>query len=213
MRILILIVLLAFQAKGEQVWNGALAYDPPFKMFTNSQPSTEASPEEVWTFYTTGMSAGTNGVAEVTFSLTSAETAGPPLPTQPLRSVADLKRFLNAMLGGDSRGQYYSVTNIELDGREALMCTTTTNWIPQGPSKWLCSVGFFWEQNAVWQKSTICAITITAERRETLRVLVNSLKTVKLRKRRAAQPLRGAGGDQPSRSVTIRGSVAVGPHR
>jgi hypothetical protein len=186
MKFLLSLLLLAFEAQGAQFWDGAISYDPPFRMYTNAQPSRVGSPEGNWTFYTTGMSAGTNGVAEVSFSLGSVEDLGLPQPAQPLTTIAGLKNSFDSLIS--SSGKYYSTATIELGGMEALMCTAITNNIPHGLLKWYCTVSFFWEQNPVWQKSRICTITMTAQKRETLGLLTNSLKTVKVIKGKANNP-------------------------
>jgi hypothetical protein len=158
------LLLLASEAQGVQFWGGTLSYDPPFSMVTNESP---------WlvTFSTLGLSVGSNGVAEVRFSLAPIH---PPAPT----TIASLKRFFDSQssLGGN----YYSTDIIKVGGKEAVMCTVKTNTTPHGPSKWQCTVTFFWEQTPAGQNSLICTINMAAESRDTLGLLTNSLKTVKL---------------------------------
>ena len=74
------------------------------------------------------------------------------------------------------------------------MATTPTNQIAGEPIKWRGSVCFFWEVKPVWQNSTICSITITAETRETFNLLTSSLKTVKVlgRKTEMTGPSQGS---------------------
>jgi hypothetical protein len=160
------LLLLVSEAQGVQFWEGIVSYDPPFNMYTNESP---------WlvTFHTPGTSAGSNGVAEVTFSLT------PIHPSAPL-TIHSLKKFFDSQssLGGN----YYTTDLIKVGGREAVLCIAKINTTPQGPSKWQSTVTFFWEQMPAGQHNVICTINMSAESRETLGLLTNSLKTVKVLK-------------------------------
>lgn len=181
MSLLAFTLLIVSPARGEQFWNGAVSYDPPFRMQTNSRPNHVGLPLEDWEFYTWGSSSGTNGPAKISFHVEQLVTpSDPDSPVEPIRTILDLKRLIDSKLKDDPRGIYYSTKIIQFAGRTALGCETSTNQVAQGPSQWLYSVCFFWEQDPNWQKTTVCDIELTAESRETLKILRSSLGSVKV---------------------------------
>ena len=150
-------------------------------MLTNSAPSKEGGNSNDWQFYT--IASSTNGLAEVTFHVDSLESfLGPDTPDTPIRNASELKRFMDSKLPSEPTGTNYTTRLTEIDGRPALLSLAHTNRIPQGPSQWFCGACFFYESNSVWRKSTVCAITIAAQRRETLYALTNSLNTIKVQR-------------------------------
>ena len=168
-----------FKASGVEFWKGAISYEPPFKMFTNSEPNAAGIAADDWMFYTMG--SDTNGVAEVTFHLESLQKhLGSDKPARAVRTLTDLKQFVSSKLREESQGQFYSVGAFNLGGREAIVCTSTTNRVPPGPSQWHCGIVFFWNQNPDWEKSTICAIAVTSQKLKTLGLLTNSLRTISI---------------------------------
>ena len=172
------------QARSTEFWNEDVSYSPPFKMFTNSTPGNAARTTEDWEFYT--MASDTNGIARVVFHIeTIAKFIEPEIPAKPVKTISDLKGLVDAGLKTEARGTNYSTSIIEINGRQALSSRTRTNNIQGGPSgEWLHAVCFFWDQNTDWQKTTVCTVVLTAEKRETLNILENSLKTIKFQRRK-----------------------------
>jgi hypothetical protein len=175
------VLLSVFSVSGEQFWDGAISYQPPFPMFTNSRPSTVPATAQDWEFYT--MASNTNGIAEIAFHLESVGSfLGADKPSTPITNVSDLKRFLESS-PASALATNFSSSIIEIDGRQALIPVARTNWIEGRQVDWFGGAYFFWESNADWQKSTLCAIKIAAVRRETLYALTNSLRTIKIKVR------------------------------
>jgi hypothetical protein len=100
---------------------------------------------------------------------------------EPLKTIADLKHFFDSKMRTETSGTNYSLNLVQLDGREALSYQARTIQASGMKSKWFCSICFFWEQNPDWEKSIVCTILVDAETRETLNLLKNSLRSVKVR--------------------------------
>ncbi len=179
MRLFVALLCSLVQAPAADFWNGAVHYDPPLPMFDG--PAGAAWPTNGWTFSPRGST--TNGFAEVEFRLETVETFIDNAPAKEIRSVADIRSFVEDKLRGTALGADYSRSLIEVDGRPALCCSSRTNRVlaPSRPAEWTCSVCFFWETNSLWRNSTLCEVMINAEKRGTFSLLTNSLKTVKVR--------------------------------
>ena len=179
MRLLIALLCGSLQAQAADFWNGAVRYDPPFAM--SDGPAGVAWSTNGWKFSPPGST--TNGLAEVEFRLETVETFIDNAPVKEIRSVGDLRGFVEDKLRATAQDSYYSRSLIEVDGRPALCCTSRTNQVlaPSRPTEWTCSVCFFWQTNSPWRDSTLCEVMISAEKRETFSLLTNSLKTVKVR--------------------------------
>jgi hypothetical protein len=175
------VLLSVFSVSGEQFWDGAVSYQPPFPMLTNSKPLTVGAILPDWEFYT--MASNTNGPVQIAFHLDSIDSfLGADKPVTPITNVSDLKRFLESD-PASKLATNLSSSIIEIDGRQALIAVARTNWIEGRQVDWFGGAYFFWESNADWQKSTLCAIRIAVERREALYALTNSLRTIKIKLR------------------------------
>ena len=183
-RLLIALLSSLVQVQAADFWNGAVHYDPPFAMYDG--PAGLPRPTNVWKFSPPGN--GTNGLAAVEFRLETVETFIDKSPVKEVRSVADLKAFVENKLTEVVPGSYYC-SIIEIDGRQAVCCTSRTNQVlaRNRPAEWTLSLCFFWETNRLWQSSTLCEVMISAERRGTLTVLTNSLKTIRVRPEKLLQ--------------------------
>jgi hypothetical protein len=183
LRFLLAFILLSVSSvSGEQFWDGAISYQPPFPMFTNSRPLTVETILPDWEFYTTP--SHTNRTPEIVFHVGSLDSfLEGDKPATPITNVSDLKRFLESSLASDPLATNFSSSIIEIGGRQALIAVGRTNWIEGRQVDWFGGAYFFWESNAAWQKSTLCAIKIAAVRRETLYALTNSLTTIKIKVR------------------------------
>jgi hypothetical protein len=130
------------------------------------------------------MASNTNGPSQIAFHLASLGSfLADDKPATPITNVSDLKRFFESSLASDSLATNFSSSIIEIDERQVLLTVARTNWLNGRQVDWFGGAFFLWESNAVWQESTLCAIKIAAERRETLRALTNSLKTLKTQMR------------------------------
>jgi hypothetical protein len=164
----------------EPFWKRAVSYQAPFKMRSRLHPATIGALTGDWELYSWGEDAGTNAHAQIVFHLgTAAEFIGTDKTAKALETAADLKSFVDSNAGPDPGGRVLT-SIIRIDGREALMSLSRRNRVHGGKTEWRCAACFFWKVHPVWQDSTICSITMTAETRETLSLLTNSLRTVKL---------------------------------
>jgi hypothetical protein len=179
MRLLIALLCSLVVAQAADFWNGAVHYDPPFAM--SDGPAGVPWPTNGWKFSPPG--SATNGIAEVEFRLETVETFIDKAHVKEIRSVADLRTFVEDKLRATALGSYYSCSLIEVDGAQAVCCTSRTNQVvaPSRPPEWTCSVCFCWQTNSLWRDSTLCEIMINAEQRGTFSLLTNSLKTLKVR--------------------------------
>jgi len=176
------VLLSVFSVSGEQFWDGAISYQPPFPMLANSKPLTVGAILPDWEFYTTP--SPTNGTPQIVFHVGSVDSiCGDDKPATPITNMLDLKRFLESTLASDPLATNFSSSIIEIDGRQALIAVARTNWIEGRQFDWFGGAYFFWESNADWQKSTLCVIKIAVVRRETLYALTNSLRTIKIKLR------------------------------
>jgi hypothetical protein len=182
MKILAVLLCALLKAQAVEFWNGAVHYDPPFAM--SDGPAGVAWPTNGWKFSPPG--SATNGLAEVEFRLETVETFIDYAPVKEIRSVGDLRSFVEDKLRATAQGSYYSRSLIEVDGRPALCCASRTSHVlaPSRLAEWTCSVCFFWQTNSSWRDSTLCEVMINAEKRGTFSLLTNSLKTVKVRPER-----------------------------
>jgi hypothetical protein len=186
MRLLVALLCSLVQAQAADFWNGAVHYDPPFAM--SDGPAGVAWPTNGWKLSPYGFGAITNGFAEVEFRLETVETFIDKAPAKEIRSVANLRSFVEDKLRATAQGSY-SCSLIKVDTKPALCCVSRTNQVlaPSRPAEWTCSVCFFWETNSLWWNSTLCEVMINAEKPGTFSLLTNSLKTVKLRPERLLQ--------------------------
>src|SRR6267378_6707223 len=85
------VLLSVFSVSGEQFWDGAISYQPPFPMFTNSKPLTVGALLPDWEFYTTP--SHTNGTPQIVFHVGSVDSIfGDDTPATPITNVSDSKR-------------------------------------------------------------------------------------------------------------------------
>ena len=166
----------SLKLRGDEFWNGAVSYTPPFRMLTNSQPEMRPDSLHRWGF------CSWDGNAKVIFSVESLSTLNDMEgPTHAIRTLLDLKEFLDAKHKADPRGpNAYSTQIIKLADGEALGCSVIPDKRSYDSDKWFYSVCFFWEQNPVWQKTTICEVIVTANKEQTLAVLTNSLNSIRI---------------------------------
>jgi hypothetical protein len=167
----------AVAAQAAEFWLGSVQYTPPIVM--SHGPEGGPWPTNGWKFATMGSS--TNGFAEVAFRIENVEIFMDKESTNEVRSILDLKRFVDHTL------KKHGVTNYqcgltEVDNRQAIVCTTVTNNVidPYRPPCWSCSLNSFWKTNSRWQKSALFEVMVTAENPKTFSLLTNSLKTLKL---------------------------------
>jgi hypothetical protein len=174
--ILLLVFLGTLKAKGDEFWNGAVSYSPPFRMSTNSQLEAGGDSLQGWEF------RSWDGNSKVVFSVGSLSTPNDPEgPSHPIRTILDLKEFLDSRHKVHPRGSNtYSTKLIKLAGREAVSCAVSADNKSYDSEKWFYSVCFFWEQRSAWQKTTICDVIVTANNEQTLGILTNSLNTIRI---------------------------------
>jgi hypothetical protein len=163
--------------KDEPFWKSAVQYQPPFKMHSRLEPPRADTPVGDWALDSWD-DAGTNAHASVIFHLeTLGNLLGPETPTKAPQTISDLKSLVEAKFPPNA-----GVSNslIKIDDMQALMSLSPKNEDANGLPKWRLMVCLFLERQPDWQKSRICFITMTAERRETLDLLINSLQNLKL---------------------------------
>lgn len=167
----------------EPFWKGAISYTPPFEMHSHLNRTNSAPFPGDWEVIAIGDKAGINRDAKVVFHLgTVAEVIQPENLPKPILRVADLKDFMDSHLKTAPDGSNVLTSISRIDGRDALMGVST---VPQKGEyasgwQWQCAISFFWQTNAVWQKSVLCSITLTAQSKETLDLLKDSLQSVKV---------------------------------
>jgi len=181
MKTLAILFCALLKAQAAEFWNGAVHYDPPLAMFSNPILNSVGHTNG-WEFSVGGLSTETHGQAKVEFRLEDMATFVGKEPVKPIRTIAHVRAFSDDKLRTIGQASYYSGDLVKLDGREALIYTSRTNHVPDArrPQDWSCSVCLFWEPSTSWQKSTLLEIMINAEKRETLTLLTNSLKTLRV---------------------------------
>lgn len=173
----ILLIQSLAQAHAETFWDGLVTYNPPIPMAGGTEAGNAGVPITGFELRSEGT---TNGYAQVTFQISSITVLfNRDMPKEEIKTVADLKKFVDASLRGDPRATNYSTALVKFDGRDAVVNTRPIS--NAGPSKWYHGVSFFWRQNSVWLRSSIFSVHVTAEKRATFDKLVASLQTVKIR--------------------------------
>jgi hypothetical protein len=182
MKTVAILLCALLKAQAAEFWNGAVHYDPPIVMFSNPILNSVGHTNG-WEFSLGDPSARTNGHGKVEFRLEDMKTFVAKEPVKPIRTIAQLRAFSEDKLRTIGQASYYFGDLVKLNGSEALIYMSRTNNVPDArrPQSWSCSVCLFWELNESWQKITLLEIMINAEKRETLALLTNSLKTLKLR--------------------------------
>ena len=118
--------------RADVVLGGAVFfYSPPIPMFGGDEAGDAGLPIEGTEYRTEG---GTNGYAQVNFQLMSI-VAIFPRPSQPpaeIRSIADLKGYLDTSMKGRTNLLNVSTGTGKFSGREAVTCKAQ---MLSGPSK------------------------------------------------------------------------------
>lgn len=167
--------------QNEPFWKVAISYQSPFEMHSYLNETNTAPFPGDWELSVRAVHARTNADAKVVFHLGAvADFVQPEKPKNPIVTIADLKHFVDSQLQSEPRGSNAIISITKIDNRDALMCNSTINPNRQGPPELECRVCFFWQTNAVWEKSTLCSITLTAQKKDTLDLLKDSLKSVKV---------------------------------
>ncbi|HMP83976.1 MAG TPA: hypothetical protein PKA41_14855 [Verrucomicrobiota bacterium] len=164
---------------GESYWDGLVNYNPPIPMWGGTEAGNAGLPVSGFELRSEGT---TNGYAQITFQVSSIMmlfSRPNNIPTQEVKTVAQLKQLIDSKFQNDPRATNYSSALIKFDGRDAVSSTCPIS--NEGPVKWYHDVTFFWRQEPVWLRSGIFSVHVTAEKRATFEELVASLKTIKIR--------------------------------
>jgi hypothetical protein len=164
---------------GESYWDGLVNYNPPIPMWGGTEAGNAGLPVSGLELRSEGT---TNGYAQVTFQVSSIMmlfSRPSNIPTQEVKTVAQLKQLIDSKFQNDPRATNHSSALIKFDGRDAVSSTCPIS--NEGPAKWYHGVTFFWRQEPVWLRSSIFSVHVTAEKRATFDKLLASLKTVKIR--------------------------------
>jgi hypothetical protein len=164
---------------GESYWDGLVNYNPPIPMWGGTEAGNAGLPISGFELRS---ESTTNGYAQVTFQVSSIMmlfSRPSNIPTQEVKTVAQLKQLIDSKFQNDPRATNHSSAFIKFDGRDAVSSTFPIS--NEGPARWYHGVTFFWRQEPVWLRSSIFSVHVTAERRATFDKLVASLKTVRIR--------------------------------
>jgi len=161
----------------EPFWIRAVSYKPPFEMYSSFEPTNNVPFPGDWELGATGA----NRNAKVVFHLGKIEEIiQPESPPKPILTVSALKDFMDSHLKSAPDASNVLTSVIRIDDRDALMGISTIPHKGVDAPEWQCAVSFFWQTSAVWQNSILCSITLTAQKKDTLDILKDSLKSVKL---------------------------------
>ncbi len=163
----------------ESFWDGLVSYDPPIPMLGGTQPGNAGLPISGFELRS---EETTNGWAKITFQMSSItmlfDRPG-DIPEIEIKTIAALKQLIDSKFRNNPAVTNYSSAVIKFDGRDAVSSTFPIS--NEGPAKWYHGVTFFWQQEAIWLRSSIFSVSVMAENRATFDKLVASLKTVKIR--------------------------------
>jgi hypothetical protein len=163
--------------RGASFLNDAVSYDPPIPMLGARQSSSIDNPSEAFKFRT---NQTPDGYAEVTFSMTSILDIGNRTPKEPIKSIADLKKFADVSLSNNPNVKNVDIKTGQFQGRGAVIVNEFTPSHHGNLATWDYGLTFFWHHDLLWEKSSVFSIYVKAEKREILDKLVESLKRVKI---------------------------------
>jgi hypothetical protein len=169
------------QTFGDQLLDGAISYNPPFSM--NRSDASEPGLPADGIMYRTDPGDRTNIYTEVDFMIESVLMLSQnPSQATTINSVEDLKTSLETQFARQFVKTNYPAKMVKLDGQDAVEYggEEVINGMAE-KSLWTYHICIFWHKEQQWNRSSILLINVAAQREETCKRLVESVKAAKIR--------------------------------